>query len=304
MKVWPTIARLLREEGRCVLVSVVRTDGSVPREVGARMIVSNGRYSGTIGGGALEWQAIAAAQAMLGSEAGSRLTTHALGPELGQCCGGRVSLLTEVFERGALAQVELLAEREERGPFSVTGRIVSPQFEEQFGEARRKLYLYGAGHVGRALILALAPLSFDVLWIDGRANAFPAAVPQNVTCVQEARVASAPPQSFVLVMTHSHALDQEIVAEALGREDIPFVGLIGSATKRARFESRLKALGLSPAALQRLHCPIGIGGIRSKLPAAIAASTAAQLLAQDELLRSSKNPVNIVAGSARLAGGE
>jgi xanthine dehydrogenase accessory factor len=139
--------------------------------------------------------------------------------------------------------------------------------------------------VGRALVLALAPLPFAVRWIDARADAFPAHVPANATPVRtadlEGEVARASADALVLVMTHDHALDLAITAAALQR-DFPFVGLIGSATKRARFERRFREIGIPDERIRSLVCPIGLPGIASKEPAAIAASVAAQLLAERE----------------------
>jgi xanthine dehydrogenase accessory factor len=305
MMVWATIERLLRTQGRCALVSVVKIEGSAPREAGARMVVSAEGYSGSIGGGALEWKAIAAAQAMLAQPPAARHASVALGPELGQCCGGRVELFTEVFDASALPLVASHAERERSGAFTITGRIVSPQFVERFGEERRPLYVFGSGHVGRAMILALAPLPFAVMWIDSRAGAFPSAVPGNVTCVGSSEIGeitgSAPTGSFALVVTHSHALDLAIVELALRNLNFSYVGLIGSATKRARFERRLREANVPPARIAELVCPIGLPQIRSKLPAIIAASTVVQLLERDELLRSGKNPVNMPEAPARMA---
>jgi xanthine dehydrogenase accessory factor len=304
MKVWTTIANVLRRSERCAMVSITSVEGSAPREEGTRMVVTAHGYHGTIGGGALEWRAIATAQAMIAHREGSRSSSHALGPELGQCCGGRVSLVTEVFDMASLAQVEALAMREQAGAFSLVGRIVSPSYVERFGDAHRPLFLFGAGHVGRALVLALAPLPFDVRWIDSREGAFPGAVPQNAATVLADNpvdeLGQAKDGSFVLIMTHSHALDLALTAAALADPKIAYVGLIGSATKRARFEKRLKDGRLEAGRIAELVCPIGVAGIRSKLPAAIAAATAAQLLERDELLRSGEKPLNMADMPARM----
>jgi xanthine dehydrogenase accessory factor len=142
--------------------------------------------------------------------------------------------------------------------------------------------LFGAGHVARALVLALAPLPFRIRWIDERPEAFPTVMPGNVDPVRTrdsaAEIAAAPSGAFILVMTHSHALDLDIVAAALASSRLPYIGLIGSATKRARFERRLRALGMEDARIRDLVCPIGVTGIDGKEPAVIAASVAAQLL--------------------------
>ncbi len=158
-----------------------------------------------------------------------------------------------------------------------------------FGDARRPLMLFGAGHVGRALVLALAPLPFAVTWVDPRPDAFPAHAPMNVSLRRlddpAAALATAETGTFVLVMTHSHPLDLELVGVALRDARFPYVGLIGSATKRARFEKRLAEMGVPPVRIVSLVCPIGVGGINSKVPAVIAAATVAELLARDEALR-------------------
>jgi xanthine dehydrogenase accessory factor len=312
MKLWRTVEDLLRAHGKCAMISIVEVKGSSPRDPGARLIVTeNGFYRGTIGGGALEWQAMARAQsALAAADPLAFVTTATLGPDLGQCCGGQVKLLTEIFCAADLGWIEDFARKEAQAPFStllklgggarrriavlqarpgsaalLAGDLVS----ETFGEERRHLLLFGAGHVGRALVLALAPLPFAVTWIDSRPEAFPRAVPGNVdlshTPDPVTVLDSSPAQSFVVVMTHSHALDFDIVLAALKHERFPHVGLIGSDTKRARFVSRLRKAGLAEKLLSRLVCPIGIAGISSKEPAVIAAAAAAELLLRDEQLR-------------------
>jgi len=285
MKVWSLIARTLEAQASCALVSVIKAEGSVPREEGARMVVTPKGFHGTIGGGTLEWKALAEAQRLLGRERLVKLLTQSLGPDLGQCCGGRVTLAIESFDGAALDEVRKLAEREEDGPFSVTGRI--PGVTENFGEKHRAVLVFGAGHVGRALILAMAQLPFDITWADPRPDAFPGAMPQNVTGFSGdplELVASAPEGSLAMIMSHSHALDLSIADSALRNPRIAHVGVIGSATKRARFERRLQEAGLDAARVAEMICPIGVGGIRSKLPAAIAVSVAAQLITLDEAL--------------------
>lgn len=304
MKVWAHIARALEAHGTCAMISVVKVEGSTPREAGARIVVTPLGFHGTIGGGTLEWQAIAKAQALLGNPAQHKLSDHSLGPDLGQCCGGRVQLVTEVFARGDLAVAMDFAAREEKGVFAVTGRILTPDFSEHFGDSNRKLYLFGAGHVGRALILALAPLPFDVIWIDPREGAFPSAVPSNVMTIQSenpaVEIADAPPCSLALVMTHSHGLDLEITDAVLRSPRFAYAGLIGSATKRARFSRRLREAGIAECRIAGLVCPIGSPSIKSKHPAAIAAATAVQLLECDELLRSTDVPLAAAPDSVKV----
>jgi xanthine dehydrogenase accessory factor len=170
----------------------------------------------------------------------------------------------------------------------------SGEVTEVFGMDRRRVLLFGAGHVGKALILALAPHPFDILWVDSRPDAFPSISPEQVRFLHTADPVSAlrdaPSGAFVLVMTHSHALDLQIVESALGAERFGYVGLIGSATKRARFVKRLTDAGLTAEAIEALVCPVGIEGIRSKRPAAIAAAVTAQLLGRDEALRAAEAP--------------
>jgi xanthine dehydrogenase accessory factor len=268
--VWRRLAEIVAEHGSAALVTVHAAQGSTPREAGARMIVRpDGAFHGSIGGGQLEWQALAAAREAIAQGRGPvRFIQKVLGPDLGQCCGGRVTLLVESFDRRD------------------GGRLATLAAAEKDGESRTPVLLFGAGHVGRALVLALAPLPFSVRWLDGREGAFPKHVPANVRPVPthnlEAELAAAEPGSFVLVMTHEHALDLAVTAAALGREDLPFVGLIGSATKRARFERRFGQLGIPEERIRALVCPIGVPGIAGKEPAVIAAAVAAQLLQRRE----------------------
>jgi len=313
--IWQRVLTALDRHGRAAMVTVAATRGSVPRDAGARLIVHpDGSFTGTIGGGTLEWRAIALAQAAL-AEGGARKAERrrfALGPELGQCCGGQVELVVELIEAGERAAIAELAEREGRGKLATRASLsaaaglqremvddtdVAPGsaylsgdvLTEGFGDDRRPLVLFGAGHVGRALVLALAPLPFRVTWVDPRPDAFPAYIPANCAARRlddpGTILAAAPGGSFVLVMSHSHQLDLALVGAALADDRFPYVGLIGSKSKRARFEKRLAAAGVSPARIAALVCPIGVAGIRSKEPAVIAAATAAELIARDEALR-------------------
>jgi xanthine dehydrogenase accessory factor len=322
MIVWRRLAAIVAEHGAAALVTIHEARGSVPREAGARMIVRpDGAFHGTIGGGGLEWAMLREARQALAQGRGrARFVGQALGPDLGQCCGGWVSVLVETFDRRDLGDLEALAGAEGEGAFAVDcmmeedGRVVrvlpsSPNGEsrpvpptpalpheggegrlswrEAYGDRPTPVLLFGAGHVGRALVLALAPLPFAVRWVDSREDAFPAHIPANATPVRmpdpEADIARAPADSLVLIMTHDHALDLAITAAAL-RRDFPFVGLIGSGTKRARFERRLRELGLAEERIRALVSPIGIAGIHGKEPAVIATSVAAQLLAERERL--------------------
>ena len=374
MRIWAVVAEMVASHGHCALVTVADVRGSAPREPGARMVIApDGGFRGTIGGGELEWQAIGAARDVLSRDApAAMLDRLTLGPDLGQCCGGSVRLLTEVFDRERLDVLRALATLEAAGPFVTRGRIGPHGVErlvvdgvtsgaleadgigrpvnrpvvvdssargdapregrpkvrgrdgttagshaglsvviegdglivERFRDPRRPVWLFGAGHVGRALMLALAPLPFDVAWIDERADAFPAAMPANVRSVHSAdptgEVARAPDGALIVVMTHSHARDLAVVHAALAAGRFGYVGLIGSASKRARFTRRLREAGVPEACIAKLVCPIGLPTIGSKHPAAIAAGVAAQLLERDEALVEWAAPMRgVVAGAAR-----
>ena len=329
MRLWANIVDAIGQHGRCAMVTVADIRGSTPRDPGARIVVApDGSFRGTIGGGELEWQAIATARAALRAARASVTLSHfTLGPDLGQCCGGTVRLLTEVIDASALAEVRALAAREQAGAFATVGRTGKDRVQrtivdilpgdetaeeteivlegesriiECFAAAPRPVLLFGAGHVGRALMLALAPLPFAVHWVDQRESAFPGAVAANVTLMHRAdpvqSLAAAPEGAFVIVMTHNHALDLAIVHAALDAGRFAYVGLIGSKSKRARFLRRLRNAKLAQVRLDELVCPIGIGDIRSKQPAAIAIAVAAELLARDEACaRSAHSPLPVEA---------
>lgn len=247
-----------------IVVEVASTQGSVPRERGARMLVGKDFTAGTIGGGHLELQALQAARDMLaGGETIAQVQAVALGPTLGQCCGGALTLRFERLDAEALARWPL-----------------SPPL--------LRLQLYGAGHVGRAIARLLATLDVEVDWIDEREAEFPpmqeggAPWPAHIRrhCVDavEAEVRVAPPRSHYLVLTHSHDLDLRIAEAILRRGDFAFFGLIGSKTKRARFVHRLEARGIAPELVARMTCPIGVEGVTGKSPEIVAVAAVAQLL--------------------------
>jgi xanthine dehydrogenase accessory factor len=313
MRAFRRLVDAIEAEGSAALVTLARVEGSSPREAGTRMVVRpSGGFHGTVGGGALEFAALEAANEALRRGRGpARRRSLALGPELGQCCGGRVEWRIETFDKRDLNDLSPLAIAEVGGASATLSarlepdgrvqrtlgsgvserrlaRLAEESWTEPLGLLVRAVYLFGAGHVGRALALALAPLPFAVRWIDPRRNAFPTHAPVNVTLIHApeppAELVSAPDSALVVVMTHSHALDLEIVAEALRVERFGYVGLIGSATKRARFLSQMRAAGRTEVQLARLVCPIGVPGLESKDPAVIAASTAAQLLIVSESL--------------------
>ncbi|MFY8113771.1 MAG: xanthine dehydrogenase accessory protein XdhC [Rhabdaerophilum sp.] len=300
---WARIAATLAEDGRVALVTMAAIRGSSPREAGTRMMVrADGQIAGTIGGGTLEWQAIALAQQAMARHPGGIGQTRgfALGPDMGQCCGGHVTLRIEALARADLAWLEPLAGALRQDPaLAIAARpdsrnilrretqdpalpVPDGAILETPAERPQPLLLFGAGHVGRALVLALAPLPFAIRWIDTRRELFPTHRPANVVAVATpdpvAEIGAAPSGAFILVMTHSHALDLDLMAAALARPDLPYCGVIGSATKRARFMSQLGRLGLEPPALARMICPVGLTDLGSKHPAVIAAGITVELL--------------------------
>lgn len=254
-------------------VEVAQTRGSAPREQGAWMAIFADRVFGTIGGGHLEWQAIDQARRLLArwtqvGEAGNEAPRdeelrYALGPSLGQCCGGAVVLRYRFFCPG---QQELL-----RPLLPIPEACVA---------------LFGAGHVGYALVRIFSSLPYRVVWVDSRDAVFPEQEQIGVQCEHsdpvQAAVKDLPARSQVLIMSFSHAEDLEIVAQCLRRQrlqgDLPYVGLIGSKTKWATFRRRLRERGFTDAELAHVTCPIGIPGIEGKEPEVIAVSVAAQLL--------------------------
>jgi xanthine dehydrogenase accessory factor len=240
-------------------VRVAQARGSAPREAGARMLVGARQVAGTVGGGHLELQAIELARAMLAAgETLPREKHYPLGPALGQCCGGAVTLAFEPLTDAVLAHWP----------------APEPRFD---------LQLYGAGHVGRAIVNLLSGIDCRVQWIDERDVEFPdGPLPPHIekVCVDavEGEVDIAEPGAFYLVLTHNHDLDMRITEAVLRRGDFGFLGLIGSQTKRARFLHRFEARGIPAEVLSRMTCPIGIAGIEGKEPEVIAVSVVAQLL--------------------------
>ncbi|HWH83433.1 MAG TPA: xanthine dehydrogenase accessory protein XdhC [Burkholderiaceae bacterium] len=254
----------LADARRAVVVEVAQALGSAPREAGARMLVGADECVGTVGGGHLELKAIERARAMLVAGEQAPHTEHfPLGPALGQCCGGAVTLAYRALDAHALAAWPEPA----------------PLFH---------LQLYGAGHVGRAIATLLATLDVRVDWIDERESEFASAStlgtpwPAHLrrVCVDavEAEVRLAPPGAFYLVLTHRHDLDLRITEAILARGDFGFLGLIGSKTKRQRFVHRFEQRGIAPQTIARMTCPIGIEGVAAKEPEVMAVAIVAQLL--------------------------
>lgn len=275
-------ARWLAAGRPALVVRVHAIRGSTPREAGVRMLVGGGEHSGevlgTIGGGHLEWQAIDLARKALvearsvNKPPAAWQQTFALGPTLGQCCGGSVDLAFEPLTDATLQ----------------AWTLPPPRFH---------LELHGAGHVGQAIARLLADIDCTVRWVDERADTAEtcgadapglptpqalAALPPHIQFVSteqaEAEVADAPPGACHLVLTHRHDLDLRIIHAVLQRGDFAFAGLIGSQTKRAKFLHRLQAMGMSDDAIARLTCPIGLPELPGKEPAVIAISVVAQLL--------------------------
>ncbi len=346
---WASVAKA----GPAVLVTVAIVEGSGPRECGARMLVTPGQQVDTIGGGHLEFKAVELARAMLDDGRQRHLERFALGPGLGQCCGGVVHL---AFERADSAQAAMLAQRighhstrlvaldgnADSALLDEAGTLICVDLDVQASQAplhsdgefpvfarargthvvqeqdgRRwlvdpvnaphdHLVLFGAGHVGAAIVKALADLPCTVTWVDEREDMFPPHVPANVTVeatdTPEAVVATAPPHASFLVMTHSHALDQRLTEAILARSQVQWFGLIGSQTKRKQFEHRLRARGVPQPKIDAMVCPIGLPGISNKHPAAIAASVCAQLLtvweAASAQSAASAPPIKLVQNSS------
>jgi xanthine dehydrogenase accessory factor len=329
----PALARLCAAGTPCVLVTVAATRGSVPREAGTKMVVTEDATFGTIGGGQLEYEALRSAREMLTRGAApAQLCRFGLGPSLGQCCGGAAEVLFEPAEeatdewlRALLAAVDqdepavlvtalgdaaggkLVVSRD-----GAVGSFADPQRQAEAIAAARAVLeaadavphleqtadralllepirpaglhvvLFGAGHVGKALVRILGELPCRVTWVDSRAEQFPRDPPANVTieCAETPQyvVDRSPSRAAFLVMTHSHALDLMLCEKILRRNDFLYFGLIGSATKRAKFTRRLKARGLSDDVIARMVCPIGIPELSGKHPGEIAVAVAAQLL--------------------------
>jgi xanthine dehydrogenase accessory factor len=314
------IRAAVAERGAVVRIVVAAVKGSAPREEGAAMLVWEGGQSGTIGGGALEWTAAARAREMLREGAGREDNGREdngredngredmgreamrlpLGPSLGQCCGGAVTL---VLERWDGRMLPLLEERMLARPLPGAGemplavrralseargqgmaaplRLTGGWLLEPVTPAAQAVWLWGAGHVGRAVAAVLAPLpGFAVTWADTARARFPETIPEGVTMriadAPGALVAEAPEDAWHVVMTFSHALDLDLCHRILGR-GFGALHLIGSATKRARFESRLCALGHGAAEVSRIVCPIGEPGL-GKHPQAIAVGLAVAFL--------------------------
>ncbi len=267
----------LQSGAPAVRVVVASVRGSAPREPGACMLVLPTGEHGTIGGGHLEFVATRVAREMLeASAAHSRLDRFSLGASLGQCCGGIVELWFQRYHASDLPFLaQALKDRE-------SGEAVVLMPYERLAQRHTRVWLYGAGHVARALVHVLAPLPFAITWVDSRESIFLAALPANVRTIHSPEPAEEVRDmsrgDWALVMTHSHDEDFAICEALLRHAAFGWAGVIGSVPKATRFRQRLLQRGFSSAEISRLVMPIGIGGIRSKEAAAIAVAVAAQLL--------------------------
>jgi xanthine dehydrogenase accessory factor len=255
------IEQFLQQHADSILVEVSGVEGSTPRETGAFMLVAGDALLGTIGGGQLEFIAIDTARTMLRNDIAVKNMDVPLGPAIGQCCGGHVKL-------------EL-----NRLDVAHTARLMS--FSAQQAEEAPHIYIFGAGHVGRALAQGLAPLPYRTMIVDTRPDVFSGLSPEITTkcaALPEAVVRSAKPASAFVVLTHDHALDFLIMAEVLKRGDALYAGMIGSKTKRARFRRWFYGEGGARDQFRGLVCPIGAQGLGDKRPEIIAALTTAEII--------------------------
>ena len=256
-----SLEAFLARNPKTVLIDIISTQGSTPREAGTFMLVSAADIWGTIGGGQFEYMAIANARAMLAGTAGTEFMDIALGPEIGQCCGGRTQLRCRPATTDALAAIKRRV-RDEEGDWP-------------------EVHIFGAGHVGRALAMALMPLPLTTSVIETRQeelDELPPGIHRRLVAMPEALVSTAAQGAAIVIVTHDHALDFLIAKEALSRTDLAYVGMIGSATKRATFAHWLAREGGDQAGLHRLTLPIGGAAVKDKRPEVIAAMTAAELL--------------------------
>ena len=249
MKSWiDTLADLQRSGDAYVLVTVIGTRGSSPREAGSKMVVTAEHSYDTIGGGHLEYKAIAKARELLLKKQDSQhFEEYPLGAALGQCCGGKVSVLFE-----------------------------------HFAERGKEVWLFGAGHVAKAMQPLLAALPLRVHWVDRREEQFPEFIPDNVElCLTDdpvGELSRASAGSYMLVLTHNHQLDYELTEAALKRGDLEFLGVIGSETKALRFRQRLAHRQFSEADIAKLICPVGLEQVSGKRPMEVAISIVGQLI--------------------------
>jgi xanthine dehydrogenase accessory factor len=270
---WISALADLQQQGEaCVLVTIIEERGSTPRNAGSKMVVTAERIFETIGGGHLEYKAMELAREMLASRSqDTRLERFSLGASLGQCCGGATVLLFEPM-----------------------------------GQPQAQIAVFGAGHVGRALVPLLASLPCKVRWIDSRENEFPEHIPAGVVKIVNDEVVdevdNMPPGSYYIVMTHNHQLDLELTAAILKRGDFAYYGLIGSKTKRVKFEHRLRERGFADTLMARMRCPMGLAEVKGKLPVEIAVSIAGEVIATyNALLGEKRAGQDVKKGESSIA---
>ncbi len=256
------LSRFLACNDAIMKIEVAQARGSTPREAGTWMLVSADGLFGTIGGGQLELMAIEEARAKLAAGENGGSMAIPLGPEIGQCCGGNVQLaIARLKDADAEKLLDVRKARDAELP---------------------EVYVFGAGHVGKALAIALSPLPLRTILVETRQNELDAAtddVDKRLVAMPESLVSGAQPGSAFVVLTHDHALDFLIVGAALARTDAAYVGMIGSKTKRASYASwHVKESGGDRKDLDRLVCPIGGSAVRDKRPEVIAALTAAEIM--------------------------
>ncbi|MGI9278738.1 MAG: xanthine dehydrogenase accessory protein XdhC [Endozoicomonas sp.] len=232
-----------------VLVTILGSAGSAPRKSGSKMLVTEENSFDTVGGGHLEFLLIERARELMSAAQTEPVMEHfPLGPRLGQCCGGSVSVLLEP--------------------------IAGCNFH---------IAVFGAGHIGKALIHVLSPLNCRITWIDNRSELFPQTLPENVTRIiseqPHEEVAGLPEDAFVLVVTHNHQLDYAISEQTLKRPDNRWLGVIGSETKARRFRQRLEHKGFNEHQIEHMRCPVGLNVVGGRQPAEIAIAIAGEILA-------------------------
>ena len=340
------LRNVIESGGDCAIVTIAGSRGSVPRDAGAKMIVTPSETIGTIGGGQLEYQCARSAFERLGQgrRAAATMRRFPLGSAMGQCCGGVVEVLTEPLS-GLSPEFrrELLDLYDSREPFvvatsesakaliTVTDQYPRKTFSDFFVDQARRLLLqrhesavavrdtnskvllepviesafhiavFGAGHVGTAVVSMLAGIRCAVRWIDPRRHVFPKWACGNIVAIESScpteEVAAMPEQCFYLVTTHSHALDYDICAAILDRGDFAYCGLIGSKSKRRRFEKLMRQRGMPKTRVARLNCPIGLSGIAGKAPQEIAVGVVAEFL----ILRDAASAAHPAMTDVRLA---
>ncbi len=297
------IARVVADHGCVARVVVATTSGSVPREVGAAMLIWSNGQLGTIGGGSLEWEATAQARRQILDRLPKRFIRQALGPNLGQCCGGSVGLLIELFDAESIAQISgdvfvrsisdsrkpvpaavslRFAQKSEAGQ-SLTSKLVDDWMIEPVNSPRRSVWVWGAGHVGRAIISVLSTLpDLDISWVDTNQARFPSDISEEITVLPIENPAllcsNVPTHGEHFIVTYSHALDLAVCHGLLDR-GFRYAGLIGSETKWTRFRRRLIALGHNESDVAQIRCPIGDKAL-GKQPAQIAIGVAREFLLQ------------------------